>query len=476
MDDSNQNQETTKVGTAASVESVQTSSEQGNFSRRKRKFSLFLPLIIFAVFLLVGGAAAYILVQKTPEEKFASALANTSNAIEKVITMERNTSAVDIDGGFSVTSPIVADGSINGRWQESSGSLEGQLNALGAQVDAEVRAIVPEGALAPDVYINVSGLTSVAGLLGIVGADAPSGVDSFLSSLDGEWYVVNHTLIESPVSADDTTQLELTEEEIDDITRQALVPIRERLLSANPETAVFRINEVYGDEQFEGDDTVKMNVGINKDNFIAFVSDYQAVIENTKLKELLQSTSPGSSIDELLAFDEFEERLNEIDSVDFENGSADVWVESNGRFIRNIRLYPDEDNRESNYLDFSLPYEGGDVYPLEMKVRMDEDGSAGALMFGFNFNQVNGNSELLFDVNLEGDSGLVAASGNLVITGTDEPVEVSAPEGATNILEVLQGALNPLQSQLESQLPAGFDSSDFESVDDVEIQIENLNL
>jgi hypothetical protein len=326
------------------------------------------------------------------------------------------------------------------------------------------------------VYLNIEGLSSVSGLIGIIGSDAPSATSSLLEALDGRWYVINHTLIESPVTNSDASQLELTQDEIEEITRQALVPIRERLLNTDPEKAVFRINEVYGEEEYEGDNAIKMNVGINRDNFVAFILAYESVVENTKLKELIESTAPGSSIDELLPFEDFESSLDSFKDVDLENGSADVWVEANGRFIRNIRFYPDDENRESNYLDFSLPYNGGDVFPLETKIQLNQEGSNGSINLGLNYNRINADSDLTFDVNIESDNGLVAANGSLAIKTSAEPVDVTVPDDATNILEILEQALNPFSSQLETQLPEGFDSTNLDLLDDIEIPIETLNL
>jgi hypothetical protein len=268
---------------------------------------------------------------------------------------------------------------------------------------------------------------------------------------------------------------ELSEDDIQGITDAVSTVMRERFFGSDEDKAVFKINEEIGREDFEGTGTYKLNVGVDKDNFISFLESFEPVVKDTKLKDVFEMSSPGQSIDDILDFGSISETFKDTDFSDF---SADVWVEGNGNFIRNVRVYPLEDKKDTNYLDFLLPYEGGDVFPLTIRATIDDDGTKGTVLFGADINQNNGDTRLSFDVNLVMDGSPISAIGELKIENSDEDIIVEEPTDVKNVLELVNQATGALQSVAPGLSDDALLPSDFSPIqlDDREVPIRTLGL
>lgn len=441
---------------------------------KNSKKKLLLPLIVMGAFLLAGGAAAYQMVfNKSPQQLFESALTNTSKGLDTFLAIDQSKKGLKIDGSFDVNSPLAVDGTLSGQWYEMNGSLTSSVGAVGARVTNEIRTLSVENSDVPDLYIKFSGLEGVDGLLRTFAGPDASEVAGVVQSLNDQWYVVDHTLIEQALASSGSSSdvPELSEEDIKQISDAVAGVMRERFFGTEEDKAVFKINEEIGKEDFEGTGTYKLNVRVDKDNFIAFLESFESVVKDTKLKDVFALSAPGQNIDEVLNFDNISESLKD---VDFSEAKADVWVEGNGRFIRNVRIYPVSDKKDTNYLDLLLPYEGGDVFPLVMRATIDDSDAKGVASFGADINQKNGDSRLWFDLDITSDGTTVDASAELKIESIDEQVAIEKPDGAKSALELI----NQLTGGMQSSVPVfpgaglgtiGLDDSRF---DDIEVPFE----
>lgn len=452
---------------ASNVGPAPVNTSKPKFSKSK----WFLPAMLAGFLVLGGGAAAYLTVfKKTPESAWKSALSNTASGIEKYIENSYNTEqkGFKIDGNFKVSSPIAIDGSMEGQWLESNGMLKADVGASGARINTELRTIGESGAT-PDLYLKIDGLEGVDDLVASFGGPEQSGYAELLSSINDQWFFIDHTLIDQyTASADSSAGLELTEEDAKEITNKVMAVLKDRMFSTQEDKAVFNIAETLGKEDFEGTSSFKMRVQVNKENFKQFITALKDSVKDTKAEEILKTGNPDATLEEVLDFDSL---LKSIDDTDFSKGSADVWVEANGGFIRNVRFYPVEGKENSNYLDFGMNYTGGDVFPFQIKAVIDDEGSKGTVTFGLDVNQANGDSGLSFGVDLNSGGASFKAEGKLNIKGSSEAVTVVKPEGAKNIFELLGGfqsslmggaALDPGydDSQLQGfELDSGFDDT-----------------
>lgn len=403
------------------------------------KSKWFLPAMLAGFLVLGGGAAAYLTVfKKSPESAWKSALANTATGIEKYIENSYNAEqkGFKIAGDFKVSSPVAVDGSMEGQWLESNGVVKADVGASGARINTELRTIGEPGAT-PDLYMKVDGLEGVDDLIASFGGPEQSGYSELLSTINDQWFFIDHTLIDQyTASAESSSGLELTEEEAKDITNKVMAVLKDRMFSAEPDKAIFTIAETLGKEDFEGTSSFKMRVQVDKENFKQFVTALKDSIKDTKAEELLKAGNPDATLEEVL---DFESLLQDIEDADFSKGSADVWVEANGGFIRNVRFYPLEGKEDSNYLDIGMNYTGGDVFPFQLKAVMDDDGLKGTFTLGLEVNQANGDAGMSFGVDMDSGGMPIKAEGKLSVKGSSEEVKAEKPENAKNIFELIAG-------------------------------------
>lgn len=420
---------------ATNVGTQPAESPKPKFSKSK----WFLPAILTGFLLLGGGAAAYLTVfKKSPESAWKSALANTAVGIEKYLENSYNTEqkGFKIEGDFKVSSPIAIDGSSEGQWYGSNGSLKSNIGASGARINMEYRTVGEEGAT-PDLYLKVDGLDGVDDLIASFGGPEQSGYSEMLATINDQWFFIDHTLIDQyTASADSSSGLELTEDDLKEISNKVMAVLKDRMFSTESDKAVFTIAETLGKEDFEGTSSYKMRVQVDKENFKEFVTALKDAIKDTKAEELLKAGNTDATLEEVLDFDNL---LKDLEDADFSKATADVWVEANGGFIRNVRIYPEEGNEDSNYLDIGMNYTGGDVFPFEIKATLEDDSMKGTIALGLEINQTNGDAGLSFDVDVDSDGAPIKAEGKLSIKGSNDEVNVENPAGAKNIFELLAG-------------------------------------
>jgi len=402
-------------------------------------------ILIVVLFFIIGGIGAVVVssLRKSPEQLWASALSNTATGLERftaIDTSDRTT--VSLDGSFALTSPLAVDGSSSGLFdgQTNSGQLKFDIGTSGVRVNAEV-LLTPSAGQSPDVYFKVSGLEGAASLLSTLQGEDLINAASLLGQVNDQWYFVDHTILDQALlelGADtSTTTRTLTEAETQEVTNNLLRVMRDRLFSSGSDGSVFSIMEEIGKEDFEGINSYKFKAGVNKENLKAFLVALKDSVKGTAYETLLLESQPNNAtIEEALSIDQ---ALEVIDGYDLESAYADVWVEANGGFVRNIRLYPVAEQKDTNYLDLLLNYEGGDVFPFLIRATIEDAGQKSVISAGMNVNARNGNIGLTLDFTLD-SPGQPAVSGNakLDITNVSESYTAQVPDDAKSYLELVE--------------------------------------
>lgn len=425
----------------------------------------FIPALLAAVLVLGGGAAAYVTVfQKSPETLWKSALTNTANGLDEYLDVAtaKADAGTEIKGTFKATSPTAADGSLDAKWKSGKGLVSLDVGAAGTRLNAELRAITVAEAKTPDIYLNVDGLDALAGVLGpLAGED----IASQLATANGSWYVIDHTLLDQYAANVNSggTETSLNLEDIQNISDKMMVVLRDRLFSTEPDKAVFTIAEKIGNEDFEGTASYKMRVSVNKANFKNFVAALKDAAKETKLAEIMKSNDETKTFEEAISYDEL---LAQIDKANFDDMQADVWIESGGRYVRNVRFYPKSDKKETNYLDFGLNYKGGDVLPLLIKATVDDDGTTGTVSVGIDANKVDSSANTIIVVDIKSNDQSIKLDATMKLSRFSDNIDVTKPDGAKSIYELI-GGLMPSDGS-STLLEAG--SGDTFQLDDVELQ------
>ena len=438
---------------------------------KSNRSKLFIPIIAGIVLLSGVGAAAFnASVQNTPEKIWADALDNTAKGFDSFVddTQDYDASGVKLNGSFNLKSPIAADGTVKGAWQDKNAQIESTIGVSGLRIDSEVRAITNDESNTPDVYVYVDGLDVVQGFLG----ESQSQIGSIIEQVNGQWILIDRTLIDQGFeqieqgTSVSTDAVMLSEDELNDITGVTSEVTADYLFS-DGENAVFQINEQLGEEEFDGTSTYKYSVTVDKENLKSFTIAYKDALKETQFDEYVVSASEeDDTFEEVIKFDQI---IKSIDETDFSKTKNEVWVDLDKRFIRNIRITPTEqDSGTIGFIEFALPYDGGDVLPLTFRINTGKEEATGNEIkaeFVAGYNQVDSSFDFSFDIEGTVDQRSIDVKANLNITPSDDPLEVEKPNGATNVLEIIsQLQESALSSEL--QLENGFDQF---QLDDVEL-------
>ncbi|HMT18578.1 MAG TPA: hypothetical protein PKD15_00920 [Candidatus Saccharibacteria bacterium] len=421
----------------------------------------FILIAFVAILLMGGGAAAYMnLYLKSPEKLWSRAMKNTVNGLDSYLdeSTKRVSGAYTLDGSFNMESPTVIDGTMSGLWDEKNGSVEAEMSVMGTRISAELRMLTAENADVPDIYAKVDGLKSVEALLGLTGIS---------DVVNNKWFYIDHTLLEqATASSANIEQFQMSPEDLQKIYDNMMVVMNKRFF-ATDQNAVFTLSEKVGKEKFEDTDAYKLKVGVDKENLKSFVTELKDAMKDTKFEELLLANQDGKSLEDILSF---ESLLKEIEDADMSKAYAHVWVEANGAFVRNVRIYPVEGKESSNYLDFGLNYEGGNKIPLQVKATIDDEGTKGTLGVAISLDKETADMGIDMDVDMDSGGQPLKMGFEMSFTGTDKEVKIETPSDATNALELMnlyQSQINPYGQSIDDY---DYDSLDVQNLyDDYEL-------
>lgn len=434
---------------------------------------LVVPIVAGIVLLAGVGAAAFNAnFQNSPDKIWSDALSNTADGLDAITKEAENYEAkgLNIEGSFALKAPIAADGQITGQFYEKNALLESNVGVSGMRIDSEIRSILAEGNDTPDLYVYVEGLEAVQGLLG----QAQPGIAGVIEQVNGQWILIDRTLVDQGLkqleeaSSTDADAIMLEKEDLENISRISADTINDYIFTEDETRAVFQVSEELGEEEFDGVSTYKYEVIVDKENLKTFVTAYKDALKETQFDEYVVAASETEdTFEEVIEFDNI---IEKIDATDFSQTKNEAWVDLDERFIRNIRITPTEqDPGTIGYIEFALPYDGGDVLPFTFRINTGKEEASGNKIiaeFVAGYNQANSSFELSFDIAGTIDKQDIDLKAELTLTPSDEEIEVEKPADATNILEII----GQLQT---SGLPNGFtqSGSDFDSTlfDNVEL-------
>lgn len=438
----------------------------------KKKFLIIG--VFLAVFLLGGSGAAYVqFVANSPQKIWERAMNSTAKGMDALTGLQEQASnkPQKLEGTFKLSSPVAADGSFSLVADQTNAEMTMDVGAAGTRLSAEMRMVDAASSESPDIYFKVKGIDSIGALLGLAGPESEA-YTQMLSAAEDQWYGVDHTLLDQVLSstAEESKIGNLSQDDLNKIALQLSNVVKNNLLSTDPQNAVFEVANEIGKEDFEGTKTYKYEVRINKDHLKSFLTELKNAMGDTKIAELVASTS-GQSYEDAVMLDEL---FAEIDKQDFSNTTADVWVEASGRYVRNVRLYPVKDNKQKNYFDIGIPYQGGDVVPLVFKAAIDDDGANGTFSTGLEFNRSNSSLHnwITIDMTIDTESSPIEFEFDMTAQPTNDTPKTDAPEGVKDAMELL-GVFSPaaLGDMENSSSLQQYDSLlDQGLTDDIELQ------
>lgn len=401
---------------------------KGFFGRLRRK-AVVIPVL--AVLLIGGGGAAayfgYYMPNK-PANIWASALANTGkgyDALSKyaVSQVGSKNKGIKLSGSFRTTGSFASDGSIQGSNDGTNGEFTGSVSAVGVKVSFDTR-LVRSSVGTPDVYFKIDGLQGLGTLLG--GSDSPYA--SVLNGINGKWYFIDHTLFDQ-YTGSATGGLQITSSDVSSILNAVGNAGDQNVFTKDPTKMAFTVSQNVGKEKQDGRSVYHFKVSVNKQNFKSFVTSLCSNLENSSLKKFFANDS--QNVASAIGCDNVTSVVNSLNTT----RTADVWVDLHTKLVHKIRFT--DKNNSTNYFEIGQDYQGGSSYPFSIGFhdKSGSDVSSGSLGITVNTqtNSVTVNGSVQDGNNFTG-------SLNLTVAPNNSAVNVQAPAGAENIIQLLNDA------------------------------------
>ena len=397
----------------------------GFLKSRKGAFILVLVLIL----LLGGSAAAYFgyYVPNQPQNIWNKALVNTGKGYDKLTTyatQTKNAKGLSINGSFKASGGAAIDGTISGTTSNQNSDIKGDVSAVGLKINYEVRTIQSAGNT-PDVYFKVDGLQGLGDLIGAYDSE----LTPTINSINGQWYFIDHTLFDQ-FAAGTNSQTQLTANDVNSILGAIGSASKQYVFTNDTSKQVIVVKQNLGKETQDGRTVYHYKIGYNKANLKSYVSALCQNLKNSSLKKFFNNDE--KTMEQTVGCDTAAQNVDKLS----DSGTADAWVDMHTKLIHKIR-FSDKSNA-NNYFDIGQDYQGGSSFPFTIgfNTKDDTSTSSGSLKIVLN-TQTN---EVTFSGQAQiNDSGSdnETVTFNLTLKPNNSPVNVQKPDGAKNILQLL---------------------------------------
>jgi hypothetical protein len=340
---------------------------------------------------------------------------------------------------------------------EKNSQLTFDVGAAGTRINAEARFITPDNAAYPDIYFKATG---IKGLGELVDPGNQSGISAMVDGLDDKWIVVDHTIFDQMDGGSESVP-QLTQDDLIAIAKAVGKVNNEYLFTTDESKAVLKVAENVGKEEKDGRSVYHFKVGYDKEHLKSYLNAMKDELNKTKLAEM----APEKNLEKFFAYDDIKATIDELSGDE----KLDVWVDMQTKLIRAIRFT--DKNNSNNYLEFSMPYDGGDEFPFALELKDATDGTETVnLKVSIN----TGNDVVKVEAKAEAAGGDSEDQFGFTLNAegqpTNETVEISKPEGAVPWAEALAPLINSFYGYGDPGIPI-----DDSSPGGVDIQ-DNFNL
>jgi hypothetical protein len=417
---------------------------------KKPRAKWFLPALAgVAVLVISGSAYGYMGVYlQSPKQVGNQALKNTAAGYKKFALADHPVKkGAKLAGTFKLTAPVAGDGTMSLNLDDKNFKFLADAGVSGVRTNLEIRGVDSAGDT-PDLYLKLSGVKTIGSLLGSQGS---SQIGNLATAVDDKWFSVDHTLLDQALAQGTATQAStITSEspqqlqiDIQDINKKMSEVISDRLLSTDSKKAVVIIKESLGKEDFKGRSSQHYKVKVQKQQLRDMVVALKDAVKDTKLKQWLGSDDKTKTFEQSIQFDQL---LQSIDSANYDNAEAEVWVDQAIKYVRDVRVNAiDANGKKTGAIDFFLDYKGGDELPFQVNVTSLEEATKGSVNFGITVNQKTSVSKLSVAADLLSGGQKLVGNANITIEGSDDKVNVDKPVGAKNLLDFIAPIIAQLQ-------------------------------
>ena len=383
-------------------------------------------LIAAAVTLLLGGAYVFgLYLPNQPESVFSKSLERSGEAADKLVAYMQDTKDMKgaaLSGTMSAKSSDVSmEATMEGEADAKNLSLTTNANVAGQKFTVDFKALDASQSENPDMYVKLSGAKELLSQMG--GAQ--------LSSLDGQWVAIDHTLLdtyEQQLESVAGTNVSGTPsaEQLNDAVAKVQAVNKDFLFTSNKAKSVLTYDSFIGKETKAGHQVNHYKASYDKAHLGSYVEALEKALDESKLNDWAKGQSEGKSISKTIRLDELKKAVDKSKG----NEVFDVYVDTDNKLVQSIVF---TDTKEKTTYTIAQNYTGGDTYPFEFAI--DSKGSqAGKLTFDLSVNTKT--DELGVKINVD-ITGMTLAL-NMTVTPTDKAVTVTAPTGAKPVTDIMK--------------------------------------
>lgn len=188
-----------------------------------------------------------------------------------------------------------------------------------------------------------------------------------------------------------------------------------------------------GKQTLSGRTAYYYKVGYDKAHFEAYIAALKDALDKSKLNDWSKAAN-DKDLSKVVDIDGLDKEVKKADA----NYRFDLWVDAKTRLIAKLQFTKPNDS--ASIFSISQQYSGGDQYPFTFTFdTKDTDGNPTSGTVAIN---VNSKTDVMdFDLSAQAesaDSGGVELTAKFKVTPNNKPVNITAPSGATPVMEVIQ--------------------------------------
>lgn len=397
----------------------------------KKKWVLPTAAAAVLVVLLGGGYVFGMYLPNRPSAVYDKSLKNSGKAVDALIdyteaSTKQNYKSYDLSGTLKVKSAGASvDGTLTGSFDETgNATVSAKVDALGQNVNVELRSLKAKGNDSPDLYLQVKGIKSALDSFGASSYD----------SLDGQWIAVDHTLLDTytkslsqaSASGSGLTSTPPTAAQATDALKKLQEVNKQYLFTSDSGKAVLTNQKYIGKETQDGRSVYHYKAGYNKEHLTAYVGALKTALDSSSLNDWAKAQS-GQNLSKELDLDSLISSTKQLDG----KYTFDLYADVKTKLVHSVK-FTDPSSSDTSFT-IAQNYTGGDEYPFDFGLSQKSGGSTSKGDLKLTLNKKTNKAEVAFVATAaESDFNL-----DFTLTPSDKAVQVTAPSGAQPIMNIL---------------------------------------
>ncbi len=422
--------------------------------KKSRKPLLMGVLAGILVFVLGGGYYLFAYLPNTPQNVWRRGMASIGVGLDELGGGETlfMSAATEFDGEINITEPTVFTSTFSGTTTVSGDgefSLDATWDRYNPELDVYYSLLNAEY---PQFFFRFDGVSEIV--------DDSFGPGSFSEiaggrSIENVWWLLDvGELVEQGILSeaevdqlisDAESEPEIATEDYVALTQAVIDASNQYIFTSEEADMVLQRVEDLGTEEYEGQESQKYEVEVNKTNLKKYLV---AVRDNIEATGVVEKLSSETNLTEEISDSDIDEF---VDDADFSDVKIEAWVGLNNKVLRNIRFTPTDE--PTSYVDVSLLLDDDSLeqIPLRIRIAGDDDESSGKVDINWTVNTTANSGEFSVDADIDYKSEFdsdIKMDARLSFNGLAEEPALQVPTPSESFVDFVLGVGNQVEDVL----------------------------